>query len=202
MRTAHRLAPGDTVPIRDLTTIRAERIRLPAGDVLTHLQFRRYAGCPICNLHLHSIARRHNEIRAAGICEVVVFHSSVEDMWPHHRALPFAAIADPTRELYSAFGVQSARRAVLHPRAWSTSLNPRAWSIVARGIRAGGSPGPTSGESILGLPADFLLDPDGRIHAAHYGRHANDQWTVDRLLQLAVSLQVRPNPPSTSRETK
>jgi hypothetical protein len=36
----------------------------------------------------------------------------------------------------------------------------------------------------LGLPADFLLDPDGTVVAAHYGRHADDQWSVDELLDI------------------
>jgi AhpC/TSA family len=182
--TAHRLAPGDAVTPRELTTIRSERILIPAPDVLTHLQFRRYAGCPICNLHLRSVARRHNEMVAAGIREIAMFHSSVENMLPHQGALPFAAVADPGRDLYTAFGVESSVRAVLHPRAWSTPLNPRAWSVVVRGIRAGGSPAPARGESALGLPGDFLIDPEGRLRAVKYGRHADDQWSVDELLQL------------------
>ena len=37
----------------------------------------------------------------------------------------------------------------------------------------------------LGLPAEFLVGPDGRIKAAHYGKHAYDQWPVETLLDLA-----------------
>ena len=33
--------------------------------------------------------------------------------------------------------------------------------------------------------ADFLIGPDGRVQAAKYGRHADDQWSVDELLNLA-----------------
>jgi hypothetical protein len=33
----------------------------------------------------------------------------------------------------------------------------------------------------------MLIAPDGRVLAAKYGRHANDQWEVDELLQLASS---------------
>ena len=44
--TTSRIAPGDTIATRELTTIRSERILAPAPDVMTHLQFRRYAGCP------------------------------------------------------------------------------------------------------------------------------------------------------------
>ena len=37
----------------------------------------------------------------------------------------------------------------------------------------------------LGRPADFLIAPNGKIVASHYGRHAFDQWSVDELLRLA-----------------
>ena len=39
---------------------------------------------------------------------------------------------------------------------------------------------PTGGP--FGLPADFLIAPDGRLAALKYGQHAYDQWTVDELL--------------------
>ena len=37
----------------------------------------------------------------------------------------------------------------------------------------------------LGLPADFLIAPSGRINAVKYGTDAYDQWSVDELLTLA-----------------
>jgi peroxiredoxin len=180
------LSVGDTVAPRVLTTIRSEAVPIPDARLLVHLQFRRYAGCPICNVHLHSMARRHDGIRAAGIREVAVFHSPAEDMLPHQGALPFAVVADPQRLLYAEFGVEASRRAVTHPRSWTTGLNPRVYPAVLRGLRNGGSPGPRHGETVLGLPADFLIDPAGRLVAVHYGRHANDQWSVDELIQLAM----------------
>lgn len=180
-----RLAPGDVIAPRELATIRSERLRLPASDALTHLQFRRFAACPICNLHLRSVVRRHAEIIAAGICEVAVYHSPVETMLPYHGDFPFAVIADPERELYTEFGVESSIKANLHPRAWTAPLRRGSWAVVVSGLRAGGKPGP-QGESMLGLPADFLIDPDGRVLAVHYGRHANDQWSVDELLRQAA----------------
>jgi peroxiredoxin len=180
-----RIAVGDAITTRELTTIRSERILLPAPGIVTHLQFRRFAGCPVCNLHLRSIARRHNEIVAAGIREIAVFHSRAEDMLPFQDQLPFAVIADPGKKLYREFGVTASPRALLHPRAWTAPLKPRVYPMVLRGIRAGGSPAPRHGETVLGLPADFLIRPDGRVCAVKYGRHASDHWSVDELLQLA-----------------
>jgi hypothetical protein len=45
---------------------------------------------------------------------------------------------------------------------------------------------PQHGESILGLPADLLIDPAGRVVALRFGRHADDQWSVDDLLPEAA----------------
>ena len=39
----------------------------------------------------------------------------------------------------------------------------------------------------LGLPGDFLIAPDGRVLACKYGEHADDQWSVDEVLRLAVA---------------
>jgi hypothetical protein len=38
----------------------------------------------------------------------------------------------------------------------------------------------------LGLPGDFLIAPDGRVIASKYGAHADDQWSVDEILALAL----------------
>lgn len=179
-----RFAPGDTIPPRELTTIRSETLRLPDPDSLTHLQFRRFAACPICNVHLRSFAKRHDELVAAGVREIAVFHSPTEAMLPHQGDLPFAAIADPDRELYAEFAVETSIRSVLHPKAWTAPLNPATYSVVLRELRFGhGSLG--TSEPLTGLPADFLIGPEGRILAAKYGRHASDQWTFEQVLRLA-----------------
>lgn len=178
------LAPGDTVPPRDLRTIGGRTVRLPDAEGLTHLQFRRFAACPLCNVHLRRVAVRHEEIQAVGVTEIVVFHSPAEIMAPHQGHLPFAVVADPERELYDEFGVQTSPRANLHPAAWTAPLRAQTWLVVAKGLRIGARLG-LQGDTMLGLPADLLLDGDGTVREAHYGQHAADQWSVDDLLRLA-----------------
>ncbi len=172
---------GSVVAPRRLVTVSGEAVAVPDPDRLVHLQFRRFAGCPICNVHLQSFARRHDEIADAGVREVVVFHSTDQELLRYVGDLPFAAIGDPAKALYAEFGVGSSPRSLLHPRA----LTP---ATVAFAIRQGvGNVNmhPTGGH--LGLPADFLIGRDGRIVACKRGRHANDQWTVDELLAYAHS---------------
>jgi hypothetical protein len=169
---------------RKLATVMGGRLTLPDDERMTHLQFRRFAGCPVCNLHLRSMVRRHEEIRAARVREVVVFHSPEEELRPHVADLPFAVVADPDQHLYREFGVESGPRALLHPRAWWPILRAVAVSgwLMARGKQRPPALRPTGGR--LGLPADFLIDAGGRVLAHRYGEHADDQWSVDELLDL------------------
>jgi hypothetical protein len=180
------LGPGVVVGIHDLMDVSGARIAVPDGERLTHLQFRRFAGCPICNLHLQSVVRRHAEIARAGIREIVVFHSPAEELREHVIDLPFAVVADPTKHLYAEFGVEPSPRALLSPRAWAPTARAvlrSTWTIL-RGRERPPSRRPHGGR--LGLPADFLIAPDGRILAAMYGEHAYDQWSVDHLHELAT----------------
>lgn len=184
-----RLTQGDRVCARALTTIQAGTVTVPAPDGVTHLQLRRFASCPICNVHLRSFARRHDEIVSAGVHEVVVFHSPAEAMLPHQGELPFAAIADPSLQLYSEFKVEFSLRSVLDPRAWTAPFKPYAWSVAMRERRdPGGEWFGIRGDRMLGHPAEFLIDPDGQVLAAKYGRHANDQWSVDQLLRTVRAI--------------
>jgi peroxiredoxin len=171
---------GDVLSRHQLETIHAEPVQIPDGERVVHLQFRRYSGCPVCNLHLRSIAERHHDVVAAGIREVVVFHSKAETMLEFQGQLPFAAVADPEKKLYAEFGVEKK----MSPLA---ALNPRSWRAAGRALtRAPSLRGATGkGEEHMGLPADFLIAPDGRILAANYGRYVDDQWSVDELLDLA-----------------
>ena len=176
-----RLRPGDVLADElDLVTLRGARTRIPSSDArLTHLELRRFAGCPICNLHLREVARRHDELVRVGIHEIAVFHSEAETMRPYQADLPFDVIADPTRELYRRFGVESSLRSV---------ADPRAWGALVRGMLASHPSGAFTGEGgHLGMPADFLFDRSGRVVACKYGVHADDQWSVDELLDLAAS---------------
>ena len=73
MRKMTHIRAGTVVKQRELLTIHSERIQVPDRERKVHLQFRRFAGCPVCNLHLHSIVQRNDEIQEASIREVVVF---------------------------------------------------------------------------------------------------------------------------------
>jgi hypothetical protein len=164
IRGRRQLSVGDTFPVQlldRLETLSGDAARLPDPGHLVHVQMRRFAGCPICNLHLRSVITRMSEITGAGVSEVVVFHSTIQELRQYESDLPFTVLADPRKELYRALGVESSPLAVLNPSFW-----PRVPAVMAqlahtvRRSRRGAPIAPTGGQ--LGLPADFLLDPTGK----------------------------------------
>jgi peroxiredoxin len=141
----------------------------------THLQFRRFSGCPICNFHLHTFSKSVGDLEAAGIKEVIMFHSSVEEMLKYQDNLPFATVADPKKKFYKQFGVETSWLASLHPKALWAGIN---------GILIG-KMGLKMENGAFGLPADILLDHMGKVIDVKYGTHADDQWEVSELLEKA-----------------
>ncbi|WP_282695522.1 peroxiredoxin-like family protein [Streptomyces sp. CC208A] len=187
-----RLAPGDSVPARTLAPVVGPPLAVPDPARAVHVQFRRFAGCPVCNLHLRSVALRHEEIERAGVREVVLFHSPAEELREHVAHLPFAVVADPAKELYAEFGVEAHRRALLDPRGWPAIVRGAARAAVGLLRGRGRLPAASQPGGRTGLPADFLIAPDGRITAAKYGEHVYDQWSVDELLTHAAEADAAP----------
>lgn len=172
-----RMHAGDHFPDRRLHSVWDRAVTIPDPALLVHLQFRRYAGCPVCSLHLREFTRRRGELAAVGVKEVIVFHATPETLRAHHADLPFDLVADPERQLYREFGLEPSWLSVLHPAAW--------WPAI-RGTFARGVTLPDSRAGALGLPGDLLIAPDGRVAASHYGQHADNQWSFDEVLALAA----------------
>lgn len=170
-----RRSVGEFLDPFELSTLAHGTVRLP-GTGFTHLQFRRFAGCPVCNLHLRRFAEGQAHLANAGVCTIAFFHSPAELMLPYQGALPFPTVPDPERRWYRHFGVERSMLAVAHPQV--------VWSAL-RGLVGAPSNPFAGGSDQTGLPADFLIDSGGVIVGTHYGQHADDQWSLDDVLAQA-----------------
>lgn len=172
-----RRALGERIAPMVLQTLAHGTLRVPDPDGRrVHLSFRRFAGCPICNLHMRSVAARLSEIEAIGVIPVALLHSTAESMRPYQGDLPFPVVPDPDRTWFGTFGVETAMLGMLHPAAMAHAMRGM---LTVRSHPMRGEGGHD------GLPADFLLSGNGEILAAHYGSHPADGWSVDQLLALA-----------------
>lgn len=176
-----KIKAGDFIVRQKLETISASLIDIPAAQQITHIQFRRFSSCPICNLHIDTFINRHLELVETGIQEIVVFHSSQEEMLKYGSDVPFAMIADPEKILYKSFGIESSLMAV---------INPVVWAPAVTGLLKFKQLPYEKGQSFFGLPADFLISKTGEVVAVKYGNHADDHWEVDEVIQRARQLVI------------
>jgi len=109
---------GMYVKSKTLESTTGSKIEIPNGKSFVHLQFRRFAGCPVCNLHLQSFATKQRLILDSGIQEIIVFHSSRAVLLKYTSGFPFHLVADPKKQLSNDFGVESSPWAILNPSAF------------------------------------------------------------------------------------
>lgn len=162
------LTSGQTAPDFEVTDIDGNTIRLGdyEGKKLL-LCFFRYAGCPFCNLLLHSLIERYPKLHEQGL-EIIAFMQSpktgimnypVKKQFPQ---TPFPLIADPERDIYSLYGV--APSIAKFSRGAVTSAPKLLPSLYKHRFHQGKIDG-----SFFLIPAFFLVGPDNlRIHEAYY----------------------------------
>lgn len=195
-RGGRRLGPGDRVGPLSLVTIAGDRLRLPNGEDLIHVHLLRFAGCPVCTLHVHAFAGRHAEIERAGVRTLLVYPSTRQELARYQPELPFDVVADPERSLFRRMGAESSARALLDPRAWGPSATAIVHAIATATHRRLTAPLRPNGGS-LGLPADLLIAPGGEVVASKYGEHAADHWTVDDVIIEAATWRLGTHRPIT-----
>ncbi len=174
-----KLRVGDAAPAVVLEALDGSRLEchLPGGPVV--VSFTRHAGCPVCQLHVGRIAAAMPEFRARSCAVWMVFQSAPARL---HAAMAewrpgFLAVADPSAVLYDAFGVGTSLSGYLHPRSVLA---------LARATLAGKRHRASEGRETQ-MPADFVLDPTGRIVLAHLGGNVGDHVPVATLLRVVES---------------
>jgi signal peptidase II len=146
----------------------------------------RYATCPLCVSHVAEIVDRFASLKAAGLHVIAVFESHADHFIKEEtgatclllQQVPFPMVPDPRRIIYRHYRSQASLWALVHPMVLFRLIQAMAKGFRQR--RLDGSWGR--------IPAHILINGDGRIWHAHYGRHAADHisWAkVDEFLGQA-----------------
>lgn len=175
------LRSGQPAPDFDVRDIFEQPVRLRdcSGRRLL-LSFYRFASCPFCNLRVHRLLQRHSELHALGLRLVGVFQSRPELVRKHvgKQDAPFPIVADPGGALYQAYGVDSSKAGM----ARALLRMPDAALAMSKGFL------PRDVDTALDLmPADFLIDEDGVLRVAYYGRDPGDHLPFDRVMSFATA---------------
>jgi len=138
------------------------------------LAFFRFVTCPMCNLRLHELAVKWPSLRTDDMEMIAVFQStpaSVEE-WLTESRPPIRVIADEDMRLYQTYGVETSVWAAIRPEPQLRMLQARRQGIVRQA--------PPEGPRTR-VPADFLIEQDGTLRDAYYGKHIADHIGLDRV---------------------
>lgn len=159
------------LPAVDGTDFRLEHI---AGKRFL-LSFFRFAACPFCNLRIHELVSRFDEF-GDNFTVVAVFDSSPENLRLHaerHQS-PFPILADEQNAYYREYGIERSLAGTLKGAA--THMPSVLHALFVKGYwpnRFGGK--------LTTMPANFLVDEQGIIQVAHYGKDEADHLPIERV---------------------
>lgn len=141
------------------------------------LAFYRYASCPLCNLHIHEITQRFNEVRDLDLVFLPIFQSTPSEVQKYagKNNLPFQIVCDPKEEIYSLYSVNS------------SYLGFASLSVIKKLTKAiinGHIPGRMEGE-VARLPSELLINEDFIITYRYDGKHIGDHPSIDLILEKA-----------------
>lgn len=169
---AMRLKPGEQVRDFSAKDVNGNPISVKSlSGKKWMLSFYRYAGCPLCNFRVHELLKEYDEWQNDGFTMISVFESDTDSINQRvgKEPKPFSIIADPDRNLYKLYGVES---------SW--------WKFIKGGLPImksmlhGFFPGKMEGDKAI-IPADFLINEEGIITHTHYGHHIGDHIPIRRI---------------------
>lgn len=176
------LAPS-LAPALDLVDVYGKPIAIGSGR-RTLLSFFRDAACPFCNFRIYELTEHHRSLTALGLDIVAVFGSSQAEVlrFVARHPRPFRVAADPAGASHASYGIERSSWRKLK------AIVLRVPTLL-RGLRIVGWAGLDTNNL---MPADFLVDEEGRIVEAYYGGDAGDRIPLERVeLFLARGLLQR-----------
>lgn len=141
-----------------------------------YLAFERNAGCPVCNLRMHTLLKNADYFAANKIEVWVVYESSIEKMNEYlgSNTYPFHFIADPQNKLYQLYFVEQSMGKLM--RSLFNGLLSKAMEGKKRFKKAISQDGHTTT-----IPSEFLIDEKGKLSIVHYGRFVGDHLPLEYL---------------------
>src|SRR5690349_9426252 len=151
------LSKNDLAPVFNLKDVYGRMINLAEyADKKILLGFFRHAGCPFCNLRVHTLLKAHEELKSSGL-EMIFFFESKEQVIlrsSFHRGVsPIPIISDPEKKWYDAYGLESSgsKSAISHVTSFvQTTIKAKSLGLPVHMME--------EGESFKTMPAEFLLD--------------------------------------------
>ncbi|MFK7953226.1 MAG: peroxiredoxin-like family protein [Ekhidna sp.] len=151
--------------------------------------FFRHAGCPFCNTRVHSLEKKHKELKAKGL-EMIFFFESTKELLSssdfHNSISPIPLIADPEKTIYARYGVENS--GVKSAKSHIFSLLPKVVEAKLKGLPVHMMEG---NESIKTIPAEFLINERGLVKKIHYAKGLRERMSIDLITEFAETGNVK-----------
>ena len=138
------------------------------------LSFYRFASCPFCNLRVNELVRRFDEF-GSDFTIVAIFDSPLDNLkrfTKGHNA-PFPILADENNKYYREYEIEKSLAGMLKGMIFRMPT-------LLKGMFKGYLPYVFKG-SLITMPADFLIDKEGIIQVAYYGKDEGDHLSFDTI---------------------
>lgn len=184
---SNRLVVGEAAPIFQTEDIFGNTVDLSAhAGRWVLLSFLRMSACALCNLRVHELIGRYDDLQRRGLDAIAVFESPRENMLQYvgRQDAPFPLIGDPQAKLYDRYGVETSEEKV--QATMQAASTPER---IAAAKAAGFELTPEPGSNFHRMPADFLIGPDGIIREAFYSDLVGEHLpfaVIERYLQEPV----------------
>ena len=146
--------------------------------------FFRHAGCPFCNLRVHTLTKIQQDMKTTGLEMIFFFESKGSVLLRssfHSGVSPIPLIADPDKTWYSRYGLEPST---------SKAIISHLSSFVQTAFKASSQKVPThimkDGESFSTMPAEFLIDKGLVVKDVYYSDRLNDRMDVEKIRQFAI----------------
>ncbi len=178
-KVAPQIAVGDPAPDFCLPDYNGGELRL--SDLRgkpVWLIFNRQSTCALCNPHHAQIIAMSDRMRQQGVQIVSVWGSSLTDLQHGIGELrpPYPVLADPRDEIYDRYGLT---------RSWGGVLDARNVPTALKGLRMLGVKALKDDGELTRMPAEFLINPDGRVALVHYNTYGTEWLPMERVFAWA-----------------
>ncbi|WP_430402283.1 redoxin domain-containing protein [Fluviicola sp.] len=140
------------------------------------LTFYRNVGCPICNLRFHEIQEQTDYFKSKNLIVLAIYESSAENMKKYLEGEnPYAImVPNPEQNLYQLYDIEKSKgkafKSVFHG---AISKAKKGGKLFKTKMKQDGD-GNTIG-------ADFLIDENGIVNTAYYGKYIGDHLPIDKI---------------------
>jgi peroxiredoxin len=174
-----KLTPGELITEIELPSIDGETFSIKTiRGKKSLLTFYRFATCPFCNLRIHEITERYNEL-GENFEIVAIFNSSQDylaNVMEKHTA-PFTILADENFKYFSKYEVEKSISKFMIGSIVG-------FFRILKASSKGYFPLELKGMTIV--PVDVLINETGVIEKVYYGKNTTDHMSFDEIKKFSL----------------